>query len=324
MEEGGFVTADVTDGIGILQLTHHIAMVHPIAGNNAGAVPPGPRKLKVKPPDIDIGVTNEKHQFYVQRWATFKTSTGITGDELRGQLMDTTSEKLRYAMFQDDRDIETRDEATILASIKKLAVKSENVMISRITLHGIQQEADENIRNFAARVKGQADLCNLVVRCTCGEVVRYTDQIVRDIIMRGLHDQDHQCDVLGHHDQNMTLDAILTLLETKETGRRTQASILSETGGLGKSAYKKADRTDPAKQQQEDKTVKCNNCGKVGHRANRILKDSTANRRKNCPTFHNKCDKCKKCATSVQGQESPGPRHQGEGDGGDKGVGARD
>jgi hypothetical protein len=42
--------------------------------------------------------------------------TGIDGDELKGQLVDTTSEKLRYAMFQDDRQIKTKEEDTILAA----------------------------------------------------------------------------------------------------------------------------------------------------------------------------------------------------------------
>jgi hypothetical protein len=158
--------------------------------------------------------------------------TGIDGDELKGQLMDTTSEKLRYAMFQDDHQIETKDKDTILAAIKWLAVKAENVMISQINLHSLQQELEENIRNFAAHVKGQAELCNLMVNCTCGENVRYTDQIVHDIIVHGLHDQDHQWEVLGDQDQDMSLDAILKLLETKEMGQKIQASILGKTGGL--------------------------------------------------------------------------------------------
>jgi hypothetical protein len=169
---------------------------------------------------------------------TFKASTGITDDELRGQLMDTTSEKLRYAMFQDDRDIKTKEEATLLTSIKRLAVKVENVMVSRIMLHSLQQEADEGIRNFTAHIKCQAELCSLVVACTCNANIQYTDPIVRDIIIFGLHDQDHQDEILGHPDQDMSVDNILTLLETKETGQKTQASILGETGGAGHSSYK--------------------------------------------------------------------------------------
>jgi hypothetical protein len=73
----------------------------------------------------------------MRHWTTFKASTGITSDKFKGQLMDTTTEKLTYAMFQDDRDIETKEEVTILALIKRLAVKAQIIMISRINLHGL-------------------------------------------------------------------------------------------------------------------------------------------------------------------------------------------
>jgi hypothetical protein len=70
--------------------------------------------------------------------------------------------------------------------------------------------------------------------------VRYTDQVIRDIIIHGLYDQDHQHDILGHENQAMTLEEVLTLLEAKETGRKTQAMIHGDTGGAGSrlSGYK--------------------------------------------------------------------------------------
>ena len=45
--------------------------------------------------------------------------------------------------------------------------------------------------------KGQADLCQFTKKCTCTNTVRYTDEMVRDVIIRGLCDQDTQRDVLG-------------------------------------------------------------------------------------------------------------------------------
>jgi hypothetical protein len=136
-------------------------------------------------------------------------------------------------MFQDDRDIKIKEEVIIPTSIKRLAVKAENIMVSRITLCGLKQEDDEGIRNFTAHIKVQAELCNLVVACTCGINFQYTDSIVQYIIICSLDDQDQQQEILGHQDQDMSLDNILTLLEWKETGQKTQASILGETGLLG-------------------------------------------------------------------------------------------
>jgi hypothetical protein len=167
-------------------------------------------------------------------------------------------------------------------------------MISQINLHSLQQELEIKIRNFAAHVKGQVELCNLVVNCTCGVNVRYTDQIVHDIIVHGLHDQDHQWEVLGDQDQDMSLDAILKLLEMKEMGRKIQASILGKTGGLA-SPHTRGHRADPTKQQQQqDKGSKCNYCRKTGHSANKLPWESVENRKENCPAFTTKCEKCSK------------------------------
>ena len=62
--------------------------------------------------------------------------------------MDTCSEQLRYVMFQDNNDIEQQPELNILDSIRRLAVKAENVMVSRVVLNNLQQQADEGIRNL--------------------------------------------------------------------------------------------------------------------------------------------------------------------------------
>ena len=251
------------------------------------------RKAKVKAPSIGLNSSEEKHKFFEKRWTAYKNTTGVTGNELTGQLMDTCSEDLRLAMFQDDSEIESRDEAAIIESIKKLAVKKQNAMVSRIGLYSLQQEADEGIRNFVARIKGQAELCSYTVKCTadgCETNVRYTDQVVRDTLIRGMYDTDHQREVLGQENQDMGLEALLALVEAKELGRKTQASILSETGGAGKTSYKKRERNPP------DKSAKCRFCGKTGHGANEFVKgeSTVGNRESNCPAFKSTCEKCKK------------------------------
>ena len=127
------------------------------------APPPSPasaaKKAKADRPSIDIGVTTERWVYVQKRWKTYQIATGLTGADIQGQLMDTCSEQLRYVMFQDNNDIDQQPEINILDSIYRLAVKTENVMVSRVVLNNIQQQANEGIRNFTARVKGQADLC---------------------------------------------------------------------------------------------------------------------------------------------------------------------
>ena len=46
-----------------------------------------------------------------------------------------------------------KTEANILAAIKSLAVREENIMVARVTLNNMHQDQDESIRSFGAQYK---------------------------------------------------------------------------------------------------------------------------------------------------------------------------
>ena len=48
-------------------------------------------------------------------------------------------------------------EVNVLAAMKALTVRSENVMAARYALHDMRQGREEQICSFYARIKGQAD-----------------------------------------------------------------------------------------------------------------------------------------------------------------------
>ena len=50
-------------------------------------------------------------------------------------------------------------EIDALAAIKTVAVKAENAMVSRMTLFTMTQVKEEGVRSFAARLRGQANVC---------------------------------------------------------------------------------------------------------------------------------------------------------------------
>ena len=263
--------------------------------NNPAQTTTAPRPAKVVRPCFDVDQTTEKWQYFKTRWSNYKTATGLTGSAVTIHLLETCSENLRFAMFQSDAAIDTKSETDILALMKTLSVKEENVMVARMKLHALHQEPAESIRNFVARIKGQAELCRFEVKCSrtgCDEQVRYTDEIVRDIIIRNIYDQDIQREILGHENQQMLLEPLIKLIEAKETGKRTQANLLGQNAAAAAmSTYKKDRRQE--KVHRHGQSHNCGYCGEPGHGRNDGPGRLTMQHRKDkCPAFSTTCSSC--------------------------------
>ena len=98
-------------------------------------------------------------------------------------------------------------------------------MVARLQLQQIYQDRDEPAGTFAARIKGQASVCQFDVKCTRGVNVSYSDQMIRDTLIVGLADDVIRPDVLGQADQDMSLDNIIRFIEAKENGKRSAGRI---------------------------------------------------------------------------------------------------
>jgi hypothetical protein len=89
-------TPDRTEAFALLlntELASHMSESHPIVTAGPQMPTPAQKRPKVNPPTIDLGASREEFSFFEKHWDTFKT-TGISGAELRGQLLYMTSQKL--------------------------------------------------------------------------------------------------------------------------------------------------------------------------------------------------------------------------------------
>ena len=80
--------------------------------------------------------------------------------------------------------------------------------------------------------------------------------MVRDALIKRFGNSDVQQIVLGHNDQDMTLEDTITFIEANEAGKRSQASLQNPNAATA-SSYKQADK--------DQHVVKCRNCVKRGH-----------------------------------------------------------
>ena len=67
------------------------------------------------------------------------------------------------------------------------------------------------------------------MKCTnviCDQINDFTEEIIRNVIARGVADQDIQLDLLSEKNQDMTLKDTIEYIEAKESGKRSASCLL--------------------------------------------------------------------------------------------------
>ena len=296
----GYKTEDVGTDVLAVQLLALHAESHRPAGNPQQANTPAVRE-KIKRPTIDSGSTLEQYNFFTTRWSRFKKISDLSVGDVSLQLLECCQEELLLNLHRNfGTTLDSMDEKKLLEVIKQLAVKSENILISRLNMRRMTQDNQEQIRHYAARLRGQANLCEYQVECpSCKAGISYADQEIADQLCAGIADTEIQKDVLGivtHHDpaaveKQPTLEDIVNFIEAKESGKRSQAALGTSATVSRISQYRKEklkDNQPTSKQSEQHNGVACGWCGEQGH-GRRASNDI---RKRQCPAFKHTCGHC--------------------------------
>lgn len=260
------------------------------------AQPTRPATDKFKRPVIQAGGSTSDWAYFISRWEEYKTHIQPTDNKTTIlHLLECCDESLRKNVTQGTSgNLYDKSPPQVLDLIKQHAIQVENVMVARVTLHNLQQDRDEPIRNFGARVRGQADVCNFTTDCpTCHTTTSFLDQMCRDVLIRGISDADIQTEVLGDRNQTPTFEEALRLIEAKEAGRRSASSLCGTQATQAiRSSYRNSKKVPipPTAQatQPEDPKGPCSHCGQMGHGCSPSFKT----RKEKCPAFGRKCQRC--------------------------------
>lgn len=201
-----YETEEVTDALAAVLLSVHSSGVHVTPGTVNTINPNSNTKLeRVRRPTISAAGSSEDWSYFLTRWGDYVAATNVTGKEKVIQLLECCDEQLRKDLTRNaggSLTDKTADE--VMAAIKKLAVREENAMVARVQLHNMRQDRDETIRSFGARLRGQAGVCKFLVTCPgCNIEVNYTENVLRDVLTRGLADSEIQLDLLGERNQGL-------------------------------------------------------------------------------------------------------------------------
>ena len=240
---------------------------------------------KLKRPTISTSGTSEDWEYFKTRWDDYVRGTNISGGQVVIELLECCDEPLRKDLMRTYGSLTNKTQTEVLKAIKCLAIREENKMVARVSLHNMRQDHDEAIRLFAARLRGQATVCQFTMKCShCQQEVNYKEEILRDALIRGIADNDIQFDILGDSNQNRTPEEIINFVEVKESGKTSAAGLMNSQGAeAANSSYKHR-----GKELKKNET--CIYCGKNGHG-----KRASPNYwKKNCSAYGHTCTHCSK------------------------------
>ncbi|KAJ8373500.1 hypothetical protein SKAU_G00040800 [Synaphobranchus kaupii] len=222
-------------------------------------------------------------------FSEYKTGTKLVGPDIVAQLLECCEEDVRKDLTRAaGKSLADSDEKDVLAAMKALAVRAENTMVARVALSNMRQGYEEPIRSFHARIKGQADTCKYEMKCTktgCDQVNDFTEEILRNVIARGIADSEIQLDLLGEKNQDMPLKDMIEYIEAKDSGKRSASRLLDpQSTDTISSSYRRGKQQDARTRggaRPEKSTAKpegvCIYCGKacLGGRSTRPPSEET-------------------------------------------------
>ena len=242
--------------------------------------------------------TQEKWSYFLAKWDRYKTMTNLHESQVAAQLLECCEDDLQLALHRSlGQKLNTMSEEELLIQIKNLAVPKRSTLIERNVMRGMIQEENEDIEHYAARLKGQAEMCNYVVTCTkpaCNTVISYVDDEIKDQLCKGLYDQEILQNLLSNTNKVITLKETIDFVSAREVGKKCHSQLSNKLSLSKISTYQKS--KFPEKQaiapnvEPNDDSLKCSWCGKTGHGR----RSNVSSRKTSCPAYGRKCNICGK------------------------------
>ena len=151
-----------------------------------------------------------------------------TPDASSSQLFQCAGVELGDSLLKTDPSIVSKPTSVVTAVTKSLAIIVVATGVMRAELVRMPQDRVESFRAFAARVRGKAETCAYITKCTCLREVDFTDSIIRDVLIAGIADLAIRREVLGTNAiLESAVDDVTSLVKSKEMARNALPSSAS-------------------------------------------------------------------------------------------------
>ena len=145
-------TEPMEAALAVEMLKMHVALNHTSSESTGSIV----KAEKVRRPTVKMEMGEDDFLFFIDRWDSYKRATGLTdAQQVRDQLLAACSDDLSRDLFRlVGTSLRELKEEDLLKKIKQLAVKPQNNLINVVKLLSLEQEREEPVRNYLARIKG--------------------------------------------------------------------------------------------------------------------------------------------------------------------------
>lgn len=219
------VPEGTSEGIAITLLTLHAGEHPPLAPTTR------PKPTPVRRPQLSAGGTAEGWGYFLSRWESYSQAVKITDEDAASHLLDCLDPDLRRdvtrnAIGAGPLKIQDYTQPDLLAAIRAMAVTDVHRRAAWYAFSNMQQDRGENIRTYAARLRGQAEICRLSHTCTaCAHVDCTSEAAVAAQLCIGLADGDIRLDMFKNPNEYMTTAEMIAFTEVRVIGTSSAASV---------------------------------------------------------------------------------------------------
>ncbi len=216
-------------GISVALLTLHGGSHPPLAPA------PRPKPTPVRRPQLSAGGTAEGWGYFLSRWETYAQAIQLVDADVASHLLDCLDPDLRRdvtrnAVAAGPRKIGTYALPELLAAIRPLAVIDVHCLAAWHAFSNMTQDRGESVRSYVARLRGQAEVCQLNHTCTaCGHMDNTSEERVAAHLGISMADPDIRLDMFKQPNRNMSTAEMITFTELRVTATASNASVATRT-----------------------------------------------------------------------------------------------
>ena len=154
---------------------------------------------KLPRPTFSLNSSEASWNFTKTLWDAYISQTPASETVKLQQLQAACEKPLLQRVFDTGAYTTLTTADMFLAKMKELAVITVHKAVHLRNLYLMNQEPDEPIRAYVARLTATADMCDMTMQCQCNNINSYRDLVVHQLVIHSMRDPDIRLRVLSRN-----------------------------------------------------------------------------------------------------------------------------